>query len=138
MKSRLYIYLCDDARRIRQRVFIDEQGFTDEFDDKDKISLHIVAYSDSGVPIGTARLFSDEEDVYTIGRVAVEKNARGQGVGRYMIDRLCGECEKRGAKKIVLRSQEQAVPFYKASGFEMTDETMTEDGVLHIKMVRYI
>ena len=138
MNSRLYIYLCEDARMIRQRVFVEEQGFTEEFDDKDGKSLHIVAYSDSGEPIGTGRMFSLGGGVYVIGRIAAVRQWRGMGVGAHMLGRLCGECAKCGAREIQLWAQERAVGFYERSGFEKTEETMTEDGVLHFKMVRYV
>lgn len=138
MKTRLYIYLCDDARAIRNEVFVKEQGFVTEFDGNDDISLHVVVYEDDGTPIGTARLFSEEPGVYSIGRVAVIKSARGRGIGRYILNRLMAECSRLCATTIKLWAQEQAVEFYERFGFEETKETMTEDGVRHVKMVRYI
>ena len=41
--------LCDDAKKIRTEVFVNEQGFSVEFDDIDDIAVHVVGY-DEGVP----------------------------------------------------------------------------------------
>lgn len=44
----------EDAFEIRRRVFMEEQGYTDEFDDIDDTCIHIVLYKD-GEPAGCAR-----------------------------------------------------------------------------------
>lgn len=45
-----------DARLIRQQVFVEEQGFVNEFDDIDAKAYHAVIYT-GGYPIATGRLF---------------------------------------------------------------------------------
>ena len=81
MEIKTFNYLPDDAKFIRQTVFIDEQGFVEEFDDKDSESLHIVLY-ENGKPAGTCRvLFKDEKQCYMIGRVAVLQEYRKNHLG---------------------------------------------------------
>lgn len=134
MKSRVFIYLCDESRDIRQRVFVEEQGFEEEFDTTDKRSIHVVVYDDEGRAVGTGRMFAGEDGVYSIGRVAVEKSARGRGVGECVMDRLVDECRRHHAKKVQLWSQEQAVGFYEKTGFVADGQTMVEQGVMHMRM----
>ena len=38
-----YSFLPDEARTIREQVFLQEQGFTQEFDAEDSRALHLVA-----------------------------------------------------------------------------------------------
>ena len=55
--------LPDDARLIREMVFVKEQGFEDEFDDQDAAATHLVLYGDDGTPMGTGRFFKSGERV---------------------------------------------------------------------------
>ena len=55
MKFVFYKELIEDAKMIRQKVFVEEQGFENEFDDIDQRSLHLVVYQDNE-PIGCARM----------------------------------------------------------------------------------
>lgn len=41
---------------IRIKVFMEEQGFKNEFDDIDNRAIHIVLYKE-GKPVGTCRVF---------------------------------------------------------------------------------
>ena len=63
----------EDAFEIRRRVFMEEQGYTDEFDDIDDTCIHIVLYKD-GEPAGCARTFPEPAGStrWAVGRVAVE------------------------------------------------------------------
>ena len=82
---------------LRTEVFVVEQHVdaTIERDHRDKDATYIVATIDGKV-VGCARLFW--EDGAHIGRLAVKKEYRHQGVGRaicqYIIDNTClrGSC----------------------------------------------
>lgn len=52
-----YSSLPADAVFIRQKVFVEEQGFQDEFDETDQKAQHIVLYMDS-FPAAVCRFFS--------------------------------------------------------------------------------
>ena len=80
MKIIVYNALPEESVLIREEVFVKEQGFTEEFDTVDRRAAHLVAYDDSGVPVGTCRVFaSDSDKIYYLGRLAVLKNFRNKG-----------------------------------------------------------
>lgn len=72
-----------DAKRIREEVFMKEQGFKNEFDSHDNISYHAVLYFNEQ-PVATARTIVNE-DSYVIGRVAVIKPMRKHHLGRQIV-----------------------------------------------------
>ena len=60
MTAKIYDSLPKEAEAIRRAVFMDEQGFKDEFDDIDGTAWHIVIF-DGSVPAATCRVFFDEK-----------------------------------------------------------------------------
>ena len=77
--------LTDPEVKIRHTVFEAEQGFVDEFDEIDKRSTHIIAF-DASRAVGVCRIFREEDPaVWFLGRLAVVKEYRGEGVGRALI-----------------------------------------------------
>ena len=56
---RTYDSMPEDAAFIRRSVFMEEQGFKDEFDDTDRISKHIVFYTDDDRPAAVCRYYPD-------------------------------------------------------------------------------
>lgn len=121
------------AREIRQLVFVEEQGFTEEFDAIDDRAYHIVATADC-VSVGTARMYRSAEEEYTIGRVAVLSAWRGFGIGKRMIERLTQSARDSGAARIVLYAQLHAEGFYRKAGFQSLGIRVYEDGVEHVAM----
>ncbi len=61
---------------IRQQVFVEEQGFVNEFDDIDHEAYHAVIYT-GGYPIATGRLFDENGEAH-IGRICVRKGISWQ------------------------------------------------------------
>ena len=124
---------CPDAKLLRETVFIKEQQFKNEFDDIDKKSVHVVAY-ENNKPIATARYYSDDDRIYHIGRIAVDKQMRGKRVG----EKIVSFCEQRisdlGAKAIVLSAQERVKGFYHKLGYNEYGDTYMDEHVPHIKM----
>ncbi len=119
------------AAPIRFTVFVEEQGvpLEIELDDQDRHSIHIVAFDDEN-PVATARLLPDGH----IGRMAVLKNWRGQGIGGAMLDRLIEAARQRGDHEVALSSQIQAVGFYRARGFVAEGNEYLEAGIRHQSM----
>lgn len=77
----------DDARIVRTRVFMEEQGFQDEFDDidDDPRTIHVTLY-DANALVGCARTFPDPDRPdqpgrWVFGRLAVLPEARRGGFG---------------------------------------------------------
>lgn len=100
---------------VRRKVFIQEQGIPEalEWDEHDAIATHILALDIDGNAVGTARLLADGH----IGRVAVLKNWRAQGVGGELLNYLIVLNKNRGAKQALLSAQVQAIAFYARHGF---------------------
>ena len=122
-----------EAKRIRFRVFVEEQSVPAELemDDYDAESLHALAYAD-GRAIGTGRLLPDGH----IGRMAVLKEWRGQGAGRAMLRRLIDAARRRGHREVALSAQVHALEFYRAEGFEPEGAAYEEAGIPHQSMRR--
>ena len=99
---------CPEAKAIREEVFMKEQGFQVEFDDTDREAWHLVLWQD-GKALATARLYSQGEGVYAIGRVAVRKEGRGKQLGRAVMEAMEQKARQLGAKSIQLSAQVQAL-----------------------------
>lgn len=56
MDFKVYDYLPESAKFVRQTVFVEEQGFVNELDETDNIAMHIVLY-DEKKPAATCRIF---------------------------------------------------------------------------------
>jgi predicted GNAT family N-acyltransferase len=123
--------LQQDAKLIRTQVFICEQGITeaDEWDDQDLISQHFVIY-DQDQPIATARLLENN----SVGRVAVLKAYRGQGLGQMIMLEIISYAQKQGLSVLTLSSQVHAISFYKKLGFTVQGNSYDECGIPHIEM----
>jgi predicted GNAT family N-acyltransferase len=121
----------EQAKRIRLLVFVEEQRVPAdlEMDEYDAASLHALAYAD-GQAIGTGRLLPDGH----IGRMAVLKAWRGQGVGRAMLRRLIDAARRRGHREMALSAQVHALEFYRAEGFEPEGPVYEEAGIPHQAM----
>jgi len=135
MEFREYTSLPDDAVSIRTEVFMDEQGFRDEFDDTDQEALHFVLYTDDGDAAGVCRTFTDQatgEGI--IGRLAVRKQYRGRGFGKLIITEAEERLAGRGVRSVRLHAQTYARGFYESLGYEAFGEEEYEEHVPHIWM----
>ena len=118
MKTVIYDTLTGEAKRIREEVFVEEQGFQEEFNEIDDIARHIVLY-DGEKAVATCRVFCQkEEEGYHVGRVAVIKSYRGRGLGSVLMA-AAEKCAKAlGGTSITLSGQVRVVPFYEKLGYE--------------------
>ncbi len=119
-------------RSIRTAVFIHEQRVPVEleWDEFDKVSLHVLAFSSNEQPVGTARLLPDGH----IGRMAVLKEWRMKGIGGAMLQKLLEEMRNRGKQKAMLHAQVSAIDFYRRFGFQIIGEEFMEAGIPHVRM----
>lgn len=122
-----------DLRRIRESVFIQEQGVTpeQEWDSDDATATHFLAY-EGDFAIGTARLLADG----CIGRVSVLKDWRGLHVGEKLLMAAVHEAERLGLKQQFLTAQVHAASFYERLGFTAVSQEFLEAGIPHIDMLR--
>ena len=115
-----YDNLPQDAINIRNKVFVEEQGFENEFDDMDSSSVHIVIYEKNSSeekvngmePIATCRFYMDTDGLYLIGRIAVIKEKRGENIGAFLIETAEKQIEKLGGKKFKIHAQCRVKGFY--------------------------
>ena len=123
----------EHAQALRIEVFVVEQGVPVEleWDEADEVSIHAVAYDDEGQPVATGRLLPDGH----IGRMAVRKSARGQGIGAAVLLSLLDEAKRLGYAELVLHAQTHAVGFYLRYGFEIRGEEFLEAGIPHHRML---
>jgi predicted GNAT family N-acyltransferase len=119
-------------RLIRTQVFIQEQAVPEalEWDGEDETALHFLAETNSGSPIGTARLLQDGH----IGRVAVLPEWRGRGVGAALMRRAMQEAGACGHSEAFLDAQLDAIAFYQRLGFQTEGEIFMDAGIPHRHM----
>lgn len=127
------------AYKIRQKVFMEEQGFKNEFDDIDARSYHIVVYKDHQA-VGCGRTFLKEgtDDTYIIGRIAVLKEYRHQQIGREIIKLLEAKIQELGGKIASLSAQLHAKVFYEKCGYHAVGDVYFDEHCEHIKMIKYL
>lgn len=132
-----YGSLPGEARRIREEVFVREQGFCEEFDDADGEAVHAVLFV-GGRAAGTCRFFADGGQIAggtaRIGRFALLAPCRGRGLGLALLGEVLRELKARGAARAVLDAQVQARGFYERAGFSAFGAPFDEEGCPHIAM----
>ena len=70
-----------------------------------------------------------------IGRVAVLREYRGQGLGRAVMLALHNEASTRGYAGVALGAQLHAIPFYERLGYVARGEVYLDAGIEHRWMV---
>jgi predicted GNAT family N-acyltransferase len=121
---------------LRHRVFCVEQGVPkrEEIDGRDGDAIHLVALRpEDGRVIGTCRLLFVDRTVQ-LSRLAVEPDARRQGIATALLREADREAEAARAKRIVLHAQTYARELYAADGYEERGRTFVEAGIEHVAM----
>ena len=115
---------------VRRQVFVVEQKIpeSEEWDDADKNSSHVLAFSEKRDVVGTGRI----EPTGKIARLAVLAEYRGQGVGTAILTRLIDEARQNGFGQVYLHAQTHALKFYKKFGFVSDEEIFSEGGIPHV------
>ena len=124
------------AGKIREEVFLTEQGFSSEYDDIDKIAYHFIVY-DGEKPIATARLYGNENP-YHIGRVAVTREYRGKGIGAYVMNEVEKFAKEQGINSLVLSAQVRASDFYRKCGYKEFGNEYMDEFCPHIDMMKIL
>lgn len=123
-----------EARPIRELVFVREQAvpLELELDEEDLRCEHALARTADGAAVGTGRLLPDGH----IGRMAVLKEWRGQGVGALLLRALVERARERGHARARLNAQTYAIGFYRRYGFEVSGPEFMDAGIPHVPMHR--
>ena len=131
-----YNTLPDAAKKIRTQVFVEEQGFCEEFDQVDAHATHFLLTVE-GAAVATCRIFPHGTDgTFVMGRLAVVKQYRGSGLGHKILAFAEKEAARQGAGKMLIHSQARAQGFYAACGYLPTGENDTEEGCPHVWMAK--
>lgn len=126
------------AKAIRQKVFVEEQGFAEEFDAQDGAAAHILLF-DGETPCAVCRVFAgDAPGEMHIGRVAVLKEARGCGAGSAVMRAAEAYAVEKGAVRAVLSAQVQAKPFYEKCGYTAVGAIYPDQGCPHTDMYKQL
>ena len=129
---------------LRIEVFVKEQKVLMEleFDEKDNSENTVhVGFFDNNKLIGVARLIDLDKDVIHIGRVVIDKEYRGQGIGRELIIGCENIAQQILKRKIIieLSAQIQAENFYKSLGYNRVNDIIYLDaGIEHVDMMKEI
>lgn len=130
-----------DAVRIRQLVFVKEQGvpLSLEIDENEAYCLHFVLYDDNGQAAATCRIFPNKDhSEATLQRMAVLPAYQGQHLGKYLLQDVITFCQKQGFKRMVLHAQLTAKGFYDKLGFTCFGEEFEKAGIMHISMEKLL
>ncbi|CAM8391254.1 GNAT family N-acetyltransferase [Candidatus Methylopumilus universalis] len=124
----------DSLTMIREKVFIEEQKVTSqlEWDGMDKEAIHFLAFKDEKA-IGCARALVIEYCMQ-LGRIAVLKEYRGEGIGSALIEKAMTTAKLNQLSAIYISAQCHAIDFYKKFGFEVTSDIYLDAEILHRDM----
>ncbi len=127
--------VTEDTKYIRETVFVIEQGFSEEFDEIDKKSIHLLIKVNNK-RAATARIFkSDHSNTkWTVGRFAVLKEFRGIGLGSFLMKKVEEKIKEQGGGIVELSAQKQAEKFYLSLGYIPMGDTYYDQHAPHIHM----
>ena len=120
-----------DLRAIRTPVFIKEQAVAPDFewDEIDQVAVHLLA-TQNNEPIACLRII----DFHKIGRMAVLKEFRRNGLGTTLLLEAVKICKAHGSKTVHLSAQTHAIGFYEKCGFKVTSAVYQDVHIAHVDM----
>jgi predicted GNAT family N-acyltransferase len=126
----------EQAWAIRRLVFIEEQHVPEdiEMDADDAHAFHALAL-DGQRPVGCGRMLAHDGYV-KIGRMAVLRERRGEGIGRSILTFLMDHAKQQGFGRAVLHAQLTAEGFYLKNGYIPEGDLFEEAGIMHRRMFR--
>ncbi len=139
--SDLVIRLADfseeflEIKAIRKAVFQEEQKVEEalDFDGKDEICDHLIAYLDKQA-VGTARIRYIDDKTVKIERLAVLSTARGQGIAKKIMEEALLIIASKDIAEVVINAQEYVKALYYKLGFAQEGKIFIEAGIPHVKM----
>ncbi|WP_350432481.1 GNAT family N-acetyltransferase [Shewanella sp. H8] len=127
--------------QLRVEVFVVEQNCPyPELDGKDKHlqTRHILGVNELGSIEAYSRVLAPDMSYpqASIGRVAVAKSARGQGVANQLMQRAIAIAKHRWPEDhIQIGAQDYLRQFYQQLGFVVNSDVYLEDGIEHLDML---
>ena len=121
-------------KNIREKVFIQEQKVTPEleWDSMDESAIHFLVFKDEEA-IGCARAVVIK-NYMQLGRMAVLKNYRGQGIGSALIEKAIVTAKLKQISSIHISAQCYAIDFYMKFGFKVMSDIYLDAEIPHRDM----
>ncbi len=138
MEFKILNDLNNDIINIRKEAFIIGRGVPKEteLDGRDGELTHFCLYDGDTL---LAYLRAEQTENYLhIGRVAVKKDKRKNGLGRKLMEHLFDYAKSKQFNFIELSAVDTAVGFYEKMGFVSEGNFYLETGVPHIYMKKEI
>lgn len=129
-----------ELSHIRTCVFMHEQHISaaDEWDGLDEQALHFLVVSATGQPLGCARVLiehNSSNSAFHIGRVAILKPYRNQGIGYQLMQYVSAYCRQTNPEnKIYLHAQVERRHFYESLNFKAEGDEFMDADIPHISM----
>ena len=127
-----------DLIALRLEAFVVEQNCAYlDLDGKDKKCYHLICRNGLGNVVATSRILPPglSYDDTAIGRVVIDEELRGQGIGHDMMERCIDFCKKEfGNTPILISAQKHLENYYGKHEFKSTGNEYLEDGIPHVEM----
>lgn len=128
-----------DIVALRLEAFVVEQNCAYlDLDGKDKKSYHLICRNGKGDVVATARILPPGlayKDA-AIGRVVIDEEIRGHGIGHDLMDRCIQFASKEfGGSPIIISAQKHLEKYYQHHGFVSTGSEYLEDNIPHVEMM---
>ncbi|MGN1406749.1 GNAT family N-acetyltransferase [Lactobacillus sp.] len=119
--------------RIRDEVFVAEQGITvPELDDQDLTAYHVYLLNEQETDALAAARFFEDQGNYYIGRVAVQKAARRQGLASQLLSAIESYVlDQQLTGSLYLHAQVSAKQLYLKNSYEEVGPVFEEAGIPH-------
>lgn len=144
VKRCLWAEAANSLSSIRRDVFVTEQAVPQEmeWDGQDESAWHLLAIkpdgSVAGKAVGCARLLRCEDGSVQIGRLAVLKPHRHQGVATALMRAAWDWAIELADETVFLNAQCYAIGLYERLGFAAVGEPFDEVGISHQRLQRNI
>ncbi len=93
-------------------------------------SVNAFIENESGEVIACGRLQKNKGNIGQIRFMAVNNNYQGKGLGKLIVNFLEEEAKKMNMKRIELQARENALQFYKNSGYTIKEKSYLMWGVI--------
>jgi GNAT superfamily N-acetyltransferase len=106
-----------------------------EKDEQEDSCIHSIITNAANKIVAAGRLQMNDAVTAQIRYMAVDPSEQGKGLGAAIIDHLERVAISKGATLVFLQARENAVPFYLACGYEITEKTFLLYGTIqHFRM----